>query len=177
MPSQPRRLYQGDAEKGNGRLVPWKDTTGLFINQTNIGTVSKATLGKLLRDGVEHIMGFPQCCTELNCWVWTSGLVHLSSEVVFVVCPVTLPVTVSESATWLSSLAVLKQKYPMLTNGLQWATTEWAHSMPHPLCHQRADCHESWRFTPRVEHCGSVSGVASYNFQMKCQTMLLITFF
>ena len=32
-----------------------------LVNQTSIGTVSKATLGKLLRDGVERIlMGFPE---------------------------------------------------------------------------------------------------------------------
>ena len=31
----------------------------LFVNQTNIGTVSKAPLGKLLRDRVERIWVFP----------------------------------------------------------------------------------------------------------------------
>ena len=30
-----------------------------IVHQTNIGTVSKATLGKLLRDGVECIWAFP----------------------------------------------------------------------------------------------------------------------
>ena len=30
-----------------------------IVNQTNIGTVSKAALGKLLRDGVERIWAFP----------------------------------------------------------------------------------------------------------------------
>ena len=29
-----------------------------IVNQMNTGTVSKATLGKLLRDGVEHIWAF-----------------------------------------------------------------------------------------------------------------------
>ena len=29
------------------------------VNQTNIGTVAKATLGKLLRDGVERIWTLP----------------------------------------------------------------------------------------------------------------------
>ena len=41
-----------------------------IVNQTNIGTVSKATLGKLLRDGVERIWAFPSAKipprTELN---------------------------------------------------------------------------------------------------------------
>ena len=30
-----------------------------IVNQTNIGTVSKATLGKLLSYGVERIWAFP----------------------------------------------------------------------------------------------------------------------
>ena len=30
-----------------------------IVNQTNIGTVSKATLGKRLRDGVKRIWAFP----------------------------------------------------------------------------------------------------------------------
>ena len=30
-----------------------------IVNQTNIGTILKATLGKLLRDGVERIWAFP----------------------------------------------------------------------------------------------------------------------
>ena len=37
-------------EKGRERAI---------VNQTNIGTVSKATLGKLPRDGVERIWAFP----------------------------------------------------------------------------------------------------------------------
>ena len=32
---------------------------GGIVNQTKIGTVSKATSGKLLRDGVERIRAFP----------------------------------------------------------------------------------------------------------------------
>ena len=31
----------------------------MIVYQTDIGTVSKATLGKLLRDGVERIWAFP----------------------------------------------------------------------------------------------------------------------
>ena len=42
-----------------------------IINQSNTGTVSKTTLGKLLRDGVERICAFPSSqipsWTELNC--------------------------------------------------------------------------------------------------------------
>ena len=44
-----------------------------IVNQTNIGTVSKAMLGNLLRDGVERIWAFPSAYipswTELN---WTA---------------------------------------------------------------------------------------------------------
>ena len=40
--------------------LPSKDERGpSLLKQTNIGTVSKATLGKLLRDGVERIWAFP----------------------------------------------------------------------------------------------------------------------
>ena len=31
----------------------------VIVNQTNVATVSRATLGKLLRDGVERIWAFP----------------------------------------------------------------------------------------------------------------------
>ena len=31
-----------------------------IVSQTNFGTVSKATLGKLLSDGVERIWAFPR---------------------------------------------------------------------------------------------------------------------
>ena len=40
-----------------------KDKKGLqeraIVNQTKIGAVSKATLGKLLRDGVQRMLDFP----------------------------------------------------------------------------------------------------------------------
>ena len=62
-----------------------------IVNQTNIGTVSKATLRKLLRDGLERIiMSFPERIdtvlngTELN---WTCGLQAYCS-VTFVVMTV-----------------------------------------------------------------------------------------
>ena len=38
---------------------PSKGRERATVNQTNIGTVSKATLGKLLRGGVEPIRAFP----------------------------------------------------------------------------------------------------------------------
>ena len=46
-------------ERGSARRSSLKGRKRAVVNQTNIGTVSKATLGKLLRDGVERtIMGF-----------------------------------------------------------------------------------------------------------------------
>ena len=46
-------------ERGSARRSSLKGQERAIINQMNIGTVSKAKLGKLLRDGVECIiMGF-----------------------------------------------------------------------------------------------------------------------
>ena len=36
-----------------------QDREGAVFNQTNIGTVSKATFGRLLRDGAERVWAFP----------------------------------------------------------------------------------------------------------------------
>ena len=44
-----------------------------IVNQTNIGTVSKATSGKLLRDGVERIRAFPN--TQIPSWTEPNCLV------------------------------------------------------------------------------------------------------
>ena len=46
--------------------VPWKDERGPSSVKMNIGTVSNATLGKLLRDGVEHTDTSLKW-TEVNC--------------------------------------------------------------------------------------------------------------
>ena len=58
-------------ERGSARQFSSKGQEGAIISQTNIGTISKATLGKLLRDGVESIWAFPSTeitsRTELNC--------------------------------------------------------------------------------------------------------------
>ena len=45
--------------KKHARLSSLKGRERIFVNQTNIGTVSKATLGKVPRDGVERIWAFP----------------------------------------------------------------------------------------------------------------------
>ena len=55
------RLEERGVERGNARRSSLKGRERAIINQTNIGTVSKATLGKLLRDGMERIiMGFSE---------------------------------------------------------------------------------------------------------------------
>ena len=51
------RVEERDVERGNARRSSLKGREG--INHTNIGTVLKATLGKLLRDTVEPIWVFP----------------------------------------------------------------------------------------------------------------------
>ena len=49
------RLKERGVEKGSGRY----STLQSVFNQVNIGTVSKATLGRLLRDGAERVWAFP----------------------------------------------------------------------------------------------------------------------
>ena len=55
--------HQDDSgeERATARRSSVKGRERAIVNQTNIGTVSNATLGKLLRDGVECIiMGFSE---------------------------------------------------------------------------------------------------------------------
>ena len=53
------RLKKRGVEKGNGRLSTLQGRERSVFNQTNIGIVSRATLGTLLRNGVEHVWAFP----------------------------------------------------------------------------------------------------------------------
>ena len=53
------RLEERGVERGSARRSSLKGRERAVFNQTNIGTVSKATLGKLLRDGMERIWVFP----------------------------------------------------------------------------------------------------------------------
>ena len=50
-------LDERGVERGNTQRSSLRGHESAFINQTNIGTVSRATLGKLLRNGVERIYG------------------------------------------------------------------------------------------------------------------------
>ena len=49
------RLEQRGVERGSARRSSLKGRERASVSQTNIGTVSKATLGKLVRDGVGRI--------------------------------------------------------------------------------------------------------------------------
>ena len=53
------RLKERGVEKGSGRHSTFQGRERSVFNQTNIGTVSRATLGRLLRDGVERVWAFP----------------------------------------------------------------------------------------------------------------------
>ena len=53
------RLKERGVEKGSGRRSTLRGWGRSVFYQTNIGTVSRATLGRLLRDGAERIWGFP----------------------------------------------------------------------------------------------------------------------
>ena len=52
-------LKERGVERGSARRSYLKGRERAIVSQTNIVTVSKATLGKLLRDGVERIWAFP----------------------------------------------------------------------------------------------------------------------
>ena len=55
------RLEEKGVERGSARRSSLKGQERPIVSQTNIGTVSKASLRKLLRDEMEHIiMGFPE---------------------------------------------------------------------------------------------------------------------
>ena len=53
------RLEERDAERGSIRRSSLKGRERVIVSPTNIGTVSKATLGKIPRDGVGRIWAFP----------------------------------------------------------------------------------------------------------------------
>ena len=53
------RLKERGVEKESGRHSTLQGRELSVFNQTNIGTVSRATLGRLLRDGAERVWAFP----------------------------------------------------------------------------------------------------------------------
>ena len=52
-------LKERGVEKGSGQHSTLQGRERSVFNQTNIGTVSRATLGRLLRDGAERVWAFP----------------------------------------------------------------------------------------------------------------------
>jgi len=52
-------LEERDVERGSTRQSSLKGRERAIVDQTNIGTISKVTWGKLSRDGVECIWAFP----------------------------------------------------------------------------------------------------------------------
>ena len=53
------RLEERGVERGSARRSSLKGRERAIVSQTNIGTVSKVTLGKLMRDGVDSKWAFP----------------------------------------------------------------------------------------------------------------------
>ena len=53
------RLKERGVLKGSPRHSTLRGCKRSVLNQTNIGTISRATLGRLLRDGTEHAWAFP----------------------------------------------------------------------------------------------------------------------
>ena len=53
------RLKERGVEKDSGRHSTLQGRQRSVFNQANIGTVSRATLGRLLRDGAERVWAFP----------------------------------------------------------------------------------------------------------------------
>ena len=53
------RLEERGVERGSARRSSLKGRERAIVNQTNIGTVAKAMLGKLVRDGVERLWALP----------------------------------------------------------------------------------------------------------------------
>ena len=53
------RLKERGVENGNGPHSTLKGRERSVFNQANIGTVSRATLGRLLKDGQERVWAFP----------------------------------------------------------------------------------------------------------------------
>ena len=69
------RLEETGVERGSARRSSLKGRERAVVSQTNNGTVSKATLGKLLRHGMERIWSFflERIDTVLN-WSELNGL-------------------------------------------------------------------------------------------------------
>ena len=88
------RLETWGVERGNARRSSFKGRERANVNQTNTGTVSKATLGKLLRDGV----GFSECLYTILNWI---DLELFSQMIVRQVCKQTTTNKQNADLLWL----------------------------------------------------------------------------
>ena len=71
------RLEERGVERGSARRSAQKGRERAIVYQTNTGTISQATLGKLLRDGVECIiMGFSVRINTIYNWTHGKGINH-----------------------------------------------------------------------------------------------------
>ena len=59
-------LKERGVEKGSGRHSTLRGRERSMFNETNIDTVSRATLGRLLRDGAERVWAFPSATSHLE---------------------------------------------------------------------------------------------------------------
>ena len=75
------RLKERGVEKGSSRHSTLKGRKQFVFNQTNIGTVSRATLGRLLRDRVECVWAFPSA--TMPSWAESETEGDLSSQIPF----------------------------------------------------------------------------------------------
>ena len=89
------RLKERGVEKGSGGHSTLQGRERSVFNQANIGTVSRATLGRLLRDGVERVRAFPSATmpswaeteTELKLLIDEGGAGIGQSVVSWACCP------------------------------------------------------------------------------------------
>ena len=62
------RLEERGVDRGSARRSSLKGRERAIVNQTNIGTVSNAALGKLLRDGMGRIWAFSERIDTILSW-------------------------------------------------------------------------------------------------------------
>ena len=127
------RLKERGVEKGSGRHSTLQGRERSVFNQTNIGTVLRATLGRLLRKGAECVWAFPSATmppwveteTEtvrlssvtLLTWFCCSVLAHpwLASRIHCIVCRVRRPERTYEKCTVASGVRDPDRKSIMIS--------------------------------------------------------------
>ena len=71
------RPKERGVEEGSGRHSNLQGRESSVFNQANIGTVSRATLGKMLRDGAERVWAFPTATMPSGAETETETQLHL----------------------------------------------------------------------------------------------------